>query len=162
MFLYILYINACYNLSNKIYISYYAQIRNFPKNLIGLSTVKYPPKWRPLGQDKRGVWVIDCPILKPGKECEGLCNGQCEPKHPDDCNFLKVYFEQLMKLDFNDFMERLKFLRDKICTGENLSDVNFALLVFETPTNPCSERKPLHLWLKYNGIEVEEWHKANS
>lgn len=67
-----------------------------------------------------------------------------------------------MKLDFNDFMGRLELLRDKICTGEKLPDVNFALLVFEAPVNPCSERRPLHLWLKRNGVEVEEWQKANS
>ena len=79
----------------KIYTSYWAQVRNFPKNLVGLNTTVWPPKWRPLGQDKRGVIVIDCPPLKPGKECEGLCRGACEPAHPDDCTFLKVYYDQL-------------------------------------------------------------------
>ena len=141
----------------KIYTSYWAQVRNFPKNLIGLNTTFWPPKWRPLGQDKNGVWVIDCPPLKPGKECEGLCNGKCDPKHPNDCEFLKVYYDQLCKLDFNDFLQHLEKLKLHFCEGEALDDVDFALIVFETPTNSCSERFPLQKWLQKNGIEVKEW-----
>lgn len=143
----------------KIYTSYWAQVRNFPKNLIGLNTTVWPPKWRPLGRDKRGVLVIDCPPLKPGKECEGLCAGKCDPKHPQDCTFLKTYDQQLCKLDFNKFMDNLQRIRSKFCESEALDDVDFALIVFETPTNSCSERKSLQFWLKSHGVEVEEWHK---
>jgi hypothetical protein len=141
----------------KIYTSYWAMVRNFPKNLVGLNTTVWPPKWRPLGQDKRGVWVIDCPPLKPGIECDGLCNGKCEPKHPKDCQFLQTYYNQLCKLDFNNFLSHLEKLKLQIENGEQLDDVSFALIVFETPTNPCSERWKLQNWLKENGIEVEEW-----
>jgi len=141
----------------KLYTSYWAQVRHFPKNLVGLNTTVYPPKWRPLGQDKRGVWVIDCPILKPGKECEGLCNGKCDPKHPNDCAFLHNYHEQLMKINIDEFSNHLTNLYYKITEGENLDTIDFALIVFETPTNPCSERWALQSWLRYNGIEVEEW-----
>lgn len=146
----------------KIYTSYWAQVRNFPKNLVGLNTTIYPPKWRPLGQDKRGVWVIDCPILKPGKECEGLCNGKCDPKHPNDCAFLDTYHEQLMKINMDEFSSHLTDLYYEITEGENLDTIDFALIVFEAPTNPCSERGALQSWLRYNGLEVEEWQKANS
>ena len=143
----------------KIYTSYWAQVRNFPKNLVGLNTTVWPPRWRPLGQDKRGVWVIDCPPLKPGQECEGLCAGKCNPKHPEDCKFLQVYYQQLCKLDFNDFLEHLKKLKLRFEEGEVLDDVSFALIVFETPTNSCSERTPITNWLKSHGVEVEEWKK---
>ena len=143
----------------KIYTSYWAQVRNFPKNLIGLNTTFWPPKWRPLGEDKRGVWVIDCPPLKPGKSCEGLCNGSCNPPHPNDCSFLKAYEAQLRKLDFNDFLKHLEKLKLRFCEGEVLDDVDFALIVFEAPTKSCSERIVLQKWLKENGVEVEEWRK---
>lgn len=141
----------------KIYISYWYQVRNFPKNLVGLNTTVWPPKYRPLGKDERGVWVIDCPILKPGEACEGLCNGSCNPKHPQDCEFLKVYYNQLMNIDFSKFISSLTNLKNKICAGEGLDDVDFALIVFESPKNICSERKPLMTWLTSNGIDVEEW-----
>lgn len=143
----------------KIYTSYWAQVRNFPKNLVGLNTTVWPPKWRPLGQDKRGIIVVDCPPLKPGIECEGLCAGKCNPKHPEDCTFLKVYYEQLCKINFNDFLQSLEKLKLQIEEGEVLDDVSFALIVFESPTNYCSERWKLQKWLKENGVEVEEWQK---
>ena len=142
----------------KLYTSYYYQIRNFPSNLIGLSTAVWPPKYIKLGEkDKRGVFVIDCPPLKPGIECEGLCNGKCNPKHPKDCQFLNTYYGQLMKIDFNKFMDSLFKLYEKICSNENLKDVNFAFIFFEKYDNPCSERYPLKSWLQYYNIQVEEW-----
>ena len=143
----------------KLYTSYWAQVRFFPTNLVGLNTTVWPPKWRPLGQDKRGVWVIDCPMLKPGEECDGLCRGSCDPKHPQDCEFLKVYSKQLDKIDFNKFINSLQNLHDKICEGEHLPDLDFALIVFETATNKCSERWSLQDWVRKNGIEINEWHK---
>lgn len=143
----------------KIYTSYWAMVRNFPKNLVGLNTTVWPPKWRPLGEDKRGVWVIDCPPLKPGEECEGLCAGKCDPPHPEDCAFLKTYYDQLCKLDFNDFLQSLEKLKLRFCEGEALDDVDFALIVYEPLYKKCSERQELQKWLRENGIEVEEWQK---
>lgn len=143
----------------RLYTSYWAQVRFFPKNLVGLNTTIWPPKWRPLGKDKRDVIVLDCPPLKPGAECEGLCRGTCEPKHPEDCKFLEVYYNQLTKIDINKFCNNLSRLHNQICKDEGYDDLDFALIVFETPTNKCSERWPLQKWLKNNGIEIEEWHK---
>ena len=142
----------------KLYTSYWAQVRNFPKTLVGLNTTVWPPKWRPLGKDARGVIVIDCPPLKPGVACEGLCNGKCSPKHPQDCEFLNVYQRQLNEIDFNQFMNSLQKLHDKICADEGFEDVDFALIVYETPQNHCSERWPLQSWLRYYNIQVEEWN----
>ena len=143
----------------KIYTSYWAQVRNFPKNLVGLNTTVWPPKWRPLGQDKRGVWVIDCPPLKPGAECEGLCNGSCNPPHPQDCKFLQTYRKQLEALDINEFLDHLDNLSMSMAEGEGIKDVDFALIVFEAPTRACSERVMLQDWLRAHGVEVEEWKK---
>lgn len=143
----------------KLYTSYWAQVRNFPKNLVGLNTTVWPPKWRPLGQDKNGIWVIDCPPLKPGSECDGLCNGKCNPKHPNDCNFLKIYHAQLDKIDFKIFIKHLNTLAKTIQLGENLEKVDFAFLVYEKYDNPCSERVVIQQWLKSNRMEFEEWEK---
>ena len=136
----------------KLYTSYWAQIRNFPPNLVGLNTTVWPPKWRPLGKDKNNVLVIDCPPLKPGSECEGLCRGACEPKLPKDCQFLKVYRRQLDYINIDDFMAQLEHLKRQIEEGENLQDVEFAFIVFEAPKNPCSERWAIQDWLK-----ISEW-----
>jgi len=136
-------------------------VRNFPPNLVVLNTTIYPPKWYTVGEkDKNGVISLHCPPLRPGRECEGLCNGKCAPKHPNNCSFLKQYRLQLDKIDFKAFMEHLNKVRDSILSCEpELKDVDFALIVFEKYDNPCSERWPLQDWLHAHGVEVKEWSK---
>ena len=141
----------------KIYTSYFAQLRKFPKDLVGLSTAAWNPKWRPMGKDKRGVICVDCPPFKPGRTCEGLCRGDCNPKHPEDCAFLKAYKEQLDKLRFTSIQQSLGKLAAEIAQNEKLNNVDFAFLVYETPANPCSERWAIQQWFKERGLKVEEW-----
>jgi len=143
----------------KLYTSYWAQVRNFPKNLVGLNTTIWPPRWRPLGKDNRGVLVVDCPPLKPGPTCENLCRGNCNPKQPDKCAFLQMYYAQLKRINIKDFLTRLSNLKKKIELGEQLNDIDFAFIVFETPTNPCSERIMIQNWLRDWNLEVKEWTK---
>ena len=142
----------------KLYTSYFAQLRKFPANLVGLSTAHWNPKWRPMGKDKRGVICVDCPPFKPGRECEGLCNGSCNPKHPEDCAFLKAYKSQLDKINLTQFQNSLGKLASQIAHDEGFQDVNFALLVYETPANLCSERGPIQQWGKEHGLNIQEWN----
>ena len=143
----------------KLYTSYFAQLRNFPPTLVGCSTAVWNPRWLQKGRDKNGALWIDCPPLKPGHSCDGLCNGKCNPKHPDDCQFLIAYKQQLDKIDFQKFIANLSRLEEQIKQEENLSHVDFAFLVYETPQNPCSERRIIQQWLNEHGIEVSEWQK---
>jgi len=142
----------------KLYTSYFAQLRNFPKNLVGLSTAHWNPRWRPMGKDARGVICVDCPLFKPGHECDGLCNGKCNPKHPEDCAFLKIYKAQLDKINPIQFQNSLGKLASKISAQEKLQNIDFALLVYETPSNPCSERVMIQQWGREHGIQIEEWY----
>ena len=141
----------------KLYTSYFAQLRKFPRNLVGLSTAHWNPKWRPMGKDKRGVICVDCPPFKPGRECDGLCNGSCNPKHPQDCAFLKTYKAQLDKLNLTKIQDSLGKLAVQIALDEGFQDIDFAFLVYETPSNPCSECVPIQQWFKEHNIECEEW-----
>jgi len=141
----------------KIYTSYFAQLRKFPPNLVGLSTAHWNPKWRPMGKDKRGVICVDCPPFKPGRECEGLCEGKCNPKHPEDCAFLKTYKAQLNKLNLTKIQDSLGKLAAQIALDEGFQDIDFAFLVYETPENPCSERVAIQQWFKEHQIKCEEW-----
>lgn len=147
----------------KIYTSYFAQLRKFPPNLVGLSTAVWNPKWRPMGKDKRGVICVDCPPFKPGHECAGLCQGPqiCQEMHPENnpthCAFLKAYKAQLDKLNWISISDSLGKLAKQICQDEKLDDVDFAFLVYETPTNPCSERVAIQQYFKEHDIECEEW-----
>lgn len=142
-----------------IYTSYFAQIRNFPSNLVGLSTAVFNPKWLHPGKSQNGILWLDIPPLKPGHSCNGLCSGHCNPKHPHDCEFLKQYRIQLDNINFNEFLIKLNKLKEKIENNEHLNDIDFALLVYEVPTNPCSERVVIQDWFKANNLEIQEWHK---
>lgn len=135
----------------KIYTSYWARVRHFPLNLVGLNTTVWPPRYRPLGKDSRGVWVLNCQPLVPGAECNYLCRGACDPPHPENCAFLQTYRKQLDKIDFNEFYKYMKELSVKY------DNADFAIIVFEPPTRKCSERLVIQQWFKNNGIEIEEW-----
>lgn len=145
----------------KLYTSYWGQVRNFPKNLVILSTVIWEPKWYNVGDvDKNGVISLRCRPLVPGEECEGLCEGKCNPKHPNDCAFLKVYREQLEKIDLDDFVDKLLDLRARLLEDfPDREDFDFAFVFYEKYDNPCSERWAVQDWLRSHGIEIEEWKK---
>lgn len=143
----------------KIYTSYWAQVRNFPTNLVGLNTTVWPPKNVVWGKNKRGVICIDCPPFKPGIECDGLCNGKCNPKHPSDCDFLAAYRKQLNKLDCRLIISKMRNLAERIENDEGLKDVDFAFIVYEKWDNECSERWIIQDWFRENGVEIEEWKK---
>lgn len=145
----------------KIYTSYFAQIRNFPKNLVALSTVIFEPKWYKIGDiDKNGVISLRCPPLIPNSSCAGLCEGKCNPKQPENCAFLKAYKNQLNAIDFNNFVDHLLDLHARLLADfPDRKDFDFAFIFFEKFDNLCSERWPVQNWLRAHGIEVEEWHK---
>ena len=144
----------------KIYTSYWAQVRNFPPNLIALNTTIFPPKWYKIGgKDKNNVISLHCPPLRPGKSCNGLCNGKCNPKHPQDCSFLREYRKQLDTINFSDFIKKLSERTQRFTTDfPEIIEFNFAFIVFEKYDNPCSEREVIQAWFKDNGFDIQEWH----
>lgn len=144
----------------KLYISYFYQVRFFPRNLVSLSTVVWPPKYQITDSTGQPALIVDCPPLKPGAACEGLCNGSCAPKHPQNCAFLQTYYKQLQQINMDAFLTHLYSLGEYIKQKEHFDEVNFAIIVFESPKNICSERVMLFRWLQENGVEVEEWSKT--
>jgi hypothetical protein len=145
----------------KLYTSYWARIKEFPTNLVALNTTVWPPRWYQVGGiDKKGIISLHCPPLRPGSTCDGLCKGNCNPRHPQDCAFLREYSKQLDAIDFNDFMRHIQKLHDKLCTDFSATDndFDFAFIFFEKYDNPCSERWPVKQWFQNHGIQIEEWN----
>ena len=155
----------------KIYISYFYQIRFFEPNMIPISTCLSDPRWyhnftgdkQVQFYDKRGVINgVRADVFKPGPWCDGLCRGPeyCETHDPEHCDFLMWYRRQLDQLDFASIMQRFENLGKKFQEKHpNFQDVIPVLIVYETPKNPCSERRVIVEWFKDNGYELEEWHK---
>lgn len=155
----------------KILISYFYQIRFFKPYMIPISTCFSDPKYfhQSKGknfqfQDKNKVWNgIRAECFMPGEECEGLCHGpQGCAAQPGSCSFLQTYYNQLKKLDFNSILERFSKLGENVkAASEFEEEPIFVLIVYETPTNPCSERVMLKKWFSDNGYELQEYNKED-
>ena len=150
----------------KIYTSYFYKMRFFDETYLPVSTAVWDPKWFHDGKGssysfkKNGVWHgLRTKELQPGPTCEGLCYGPhgCPHTSPD-CPFLKAYRAQLDALDFHDFLRRMEQTARKFQKMEDLAEPpSIVLLVYEAPTNLCSERGPLQQWFKDNGVDIQEF-----
>ena len=145
----------------KFYISYFYQIRHMTPNIIPLSTAVYPPKWFDKGDpyfDKNGVLNgVTCDLFVPGPQLQNLCKGSqnctCDNK---TCDFLQGYREQLSHIT----KDQVEYYGKAIGAAIGMSDPDIALIVYETPDNPCSERGPIIEWFKNNGMEITEFYPA--
>lgn len=153
---------------NKVYISYFYQIRNMKPYMIPLSTAVWNPKWyvKDYGfhLDKNGVINgLRCMELVPGSQCNSLCRGTevCTIKDPTKCSFLRKYKEQLDAIDFNKFMEELGYHLRHLERHFMQKDNEFIpiFIVYETPDNPCSERTVIMDWFRRNNVECIEFNK---
>lgn len=150
----------------KIYTSYFYHIRHFTQNMIPISTAIWDPKWFHnftgdydyIFKDKRGIYNgirADIFNMPPDYECG--CGEVCFTHDPSSCAFLKDYKAHLDTLDFNYVISELGRIANKIQELENFTEEPIIILiVYETPTNPCSERGPLQKWFQEHGWDVQE------
>ena len=151
----------------KIYTSYFYQVRNFPENLIPLSTALGDPAWYHDNQgkpfqffDKRHVLNgLRAEPFVPRMQNDGECSGRPCFYTPDQCGFLRNYRAQLDRLNYDEIIHRFEVLHHKLCTNLHLTDVDFALMVHEAPYNPCSERRVIQAWFHDNNYPIQEWRK---
>lgn len=149
----------------KISTSYFYKIRFFKPWMVPLSTAVFDPKWwrgRGIFKDKNGVLNgLKIPPFMPGEACEGLCHGpqNCLARN-QPCEFLSTYKRQLDKLDYNNIMDRFNSLAQRIKEKEQIDhDIEFVLIFYEKPDNPCSERVMVHKWFQEHGYPITEWEQ---
>lgn len=151
----------------KIAISYFYQIRFFKLYMVPISTAVWDPEWYHKFEgadkvflDKNGVINgLRLPMLYPGGTCEGLCRGinNCTSKNNDNCAFLTEYKKQLDSIDFNAFMKDLEASSSKLKDLLKLEEEPLmVLMVYEVPSNHCSERTALIKWFREHGVELQE------
>lgn len=149
----------------KIYTSYFYQIRNFPPNLIPLSTAIWPPKWfvhdGHAWKDRRSVINgIEAKMFAPQPNNDWClhCSAEKRASYDGDfCPFKIKYYYQLQQLDFCSVWQRFIALANKIKSKEGYDDVDFALMLHEAPGNTCSERPMIQRWFRENGNPIWEW-----
>lgn len=149
--------------------SYFYQIRHFKEYMIPVSTAKWDPDWfhdftgiyEHVWVDKRGIYNgIRCENLHFQETEDEVCNcgkGCFEALKPEGtCSFLTAYRKQIFKNDFQVFYNDCLRLVDKLGLTNSPFEPIIVLIVYEVPTNPCSERKVLQDWIKSNGYSCEE------
>lgn len=145
----------------NIYISYFYNIRFFPKNLIPISTAMWDPKWYHSFKsddtvfiDKRGIINgLRAYMLSPYKieNCE--CINCKSHKDTSICSFIKQYHDYIFSLNFDEVYKYLSNISHKF------NDSDICLMVYEKQDNQCSERSTLVKWFSQNGIEVKEFSR---
>lgn len=150
----------------KLYISYFYNIRFFPKTLVPVSTAVWDPKWYHDNNsqdytyvDKRGIWVGNrieelSPYLLPD---EVICTPDC-PRNNQKCMFLATYQEYLDRLDFNKIktkLENISISAQKKLALDKPADI--CIMVHEKPDNPCSERWSLIEFFNEEGFDIKEF-----
>ncbi len=151
--------------------SYFYQVRFMQPWIIPLSTAVWDPKWfhdfqgqEHVFLDRRGVLNgLRFEAFAPGKSCSGLCRGpaNCEGRGPDECEFLRVYREQLDVLQEDDVIPVLKDMISAVQQGFSMQrDCDIVFLVHEAPDNLCSERRVIQQWFTRQGYSCEEWSRT--
>ena len=139
----------------NIVTSYFYQIRNFTPNIIPVSTCLSDPIWyrppedREYYIDKRGIinGLRYTPIIVQGG---GAC--PCIERDPSHCPAAAPYREALAAVDFDKMTRAFEY-----CLNKFNADT-IALMVYEAPTNPCSERGALQELFRQHGYECKEWN----
>jgi len=126
----------------KIYTSYFYQIRNFTPNIIPVSTALSDPAWYrpPEGQeyyiDKKGI-ICGLRYEPLIVQRMGHCICPCEDREivQGNCPTM-IEYRQLLET----FVDKEKTLKafEYCCNKFNVNTI--ALIVYEAPNNPCSER----------------------
>ena len=155
----------------KIYTSYFYQIRNFKPYMIPVSTAKWDPKWFHdftgsydyIFKDKRGIWNgLRANILNFPEE-RYVGNNQCgeacslATKDPSKCGFMTELARYYDSLNFQDILLNLERLGNRVKENDEfVEEPIIVLIVYEVPSNKCSEREVLHKWFQKNGYNLTE------
>ena len=67
------------------------------------------------------------------------------------------YRENLEKIDFDKMMADIEDLANRYAIANKIEEeIIIVLIVYETPINPCGERKPLQDFFNAHGVECKE------
>lgn len=145
----------------KFYTSYFSQIRHFKPNQLAFSTAMWNPAFfrnEHIDSEGRLIGLRADPFI-PGPICKNDCRGRARCLlTPDDCLFLKHYYMQLKRLNFDKIISKFEEIARKVQQDLGfVEEPEIILIVYEAPDNPCSERVVIQKWFKENGIDIEEY-----
>lgn len=133
----------------KFYISYFAQMRHFTRNILPVSTAAWDAKWFE-GIDRIDDLLIPLETVAKLEQHQQMCYKGCQRALP--CPFMQEYAKYLDTLDFAAIIKQLESFANEYTD-------TIVLLVYEMPSVKCAERPVLQEWFRKNGVELEEWQK---
>lgn len=147
----------------QIKTSYFYQIRNFKQNMIPISTCLSDPEWfrPPIGKeyyiDKRGI-VCGLRYEPLIVQSQGSHYCPCENKNilQGNCPTMKEYRQLLETIDFDKMIKSFQFCANKFHKSFDKEEPIIVLIVYESITNPCSERLSLQEYFSTHGWECKE------
>lgn len=139
----------------KYYISYFGQMRNFPPNLLPVSTVMWEQPWFAGTIEKLEELIVPQSVISHLEAHHEMCQKNCPLSLP--CGFMTAYLDYLHTLDFNQVLIKLNLM-----TLRHPRVDSIVLMVYEKPSCKCAERPCLQQWFKENGIELKEWEKPTA
>ena len=146
----------------KFWISYFYNLRFLPADIIPVSTALSDPSWF-RGEprfDSRGV-LNGLNFSEFHHPKAYACGCPCTLKNPKECEFLRTYRLHLDTLQADIEIPKFEALAEYL-RSNGVPVRGFCLMVYETPDNPCSERKPLQELWDIWGLELPEFSPSNS
>ena len=135
--------------------------------MIPFSTAKWDPHWfhqngETFFDNHDVINGLRLDILNPNNtECQG--REKCEVVDKNNCPFMESYDNQLKSIDFDNLVAYCENIANDVKAITKFEEEPIIiLLVYETPDNPCSERRSLQKWFKSHGYLLEEFEKGES
>lgn len=139
--------------------------------MIPVSTAKWDPKWFHnftgsydyIFKDKRGIWnglranILNFPEERyvENNQCGEACS--LVTKDPSKCGFMTELTRYYDSLNFQDILLNLERLGNRVKENDGfIEEPIIVLIVYEVPSNKCSEREVLHKWFQKNGYNLTE------
>ena len=139
--------------------------------MIPVSTAKWDPKWFHdftgsydyIFKDKRGIWnglranILNFPEERyvENNQCGEACS--LATKDPSKCGFMTELAQYYDSLNFQDILLNLERLGNRVKENDGfVEEPVIVLIVYEVPSNKCSEREVLHKWFQKNGYNLTE------
>ena len=136
----------------QYYISYFGQMKNFPPNVLPVSTVKWEQDWFRGKIPHIDELVMPDNVVYQIEQKGEMCRKNCPLKAP--CLFMQEFKKYLDSLDFNQILTKLELL-----TLDKPNIDTIILMVYEKTDVLCAERPVFQAWFKDNGLELKEWTK---
>lgn len=143
--------------------SYFYQIRHFSPNMIPVSLCLFDPTWYHKNKGQNYIYVDKRRVVN-GLRFEYMIIQKnvvhqcpCQIEEPTECKFLKDYYEELNKLDFDYIKTQLQNLAEYEKQRLKIQEEPIIVFIFyEAWYNPCSERKVVQRYFLEHGIPCQE------